>query len=202
MSPISATSGGEARVKRVDTAPLPKARSWTPLSDGGTPSVARTTTTMNEHGSMDRLSTTTLSTIAVQSGNTRMVIALLHAGGTVHLKVVELDPGIAHLGLSFKEAAELQSSHMEVMQRLRSKQSPVEDLLRQADDLIAKQHARAPVYAAMAESLGLAWRDLMQQLDQRRVLLDQNYLFQGHVKVTSCSALLKNKAVSGSGMDD
>ena len=34
----------------------------------------------------------------------------------------------------------------------------------------------------MAESLGRAWIDLTNLLDQRLVVLNQNYLFQGHLK--------------------
>ncbi len=42
---------------------------------------------------------------------------------------------------------------------------------------------RAEVYSAMAESLGLAWKDLNHLLEQRKNILDQNYLFQGHFQV-------------------
>ena len=42
---------------------------------------------------------------------------------------------------------------------------------------------RAEVYSAMAESLGLAWKDLNNLLEQRKIILDQNYLFQGHFQV-------------------
>lgn len=72
---------------------------------------------------------------------------------------------------------------MDILQKLQSKQSPVEDLLRQADTLIANQKSRAEVYTAMAESLGMAWRDLIHLLDQRKYILDQNYVFQGHYQV-------------------
>ena len=43
--------------------------------------------------------------------------------------------------------------------------------------------SRAEVYSAMAESLGLAWKDLNNLLEQRKIILDQNYLFQGHLQV-------------------
>ncbi|GFU43525.1 titin [Trichonephila clavipes] len=54
-----------------------------------------------------------------------------------------------------------------------TKQSPVEELLRQADDLISTQKPRGEVYSAMAENLGLAWKDLNAQLEQRRQILEQ-----------------------------
>ncbi len=147
---------------------------------------------MNQAGSKDlaimrhapsKPSTTTISTIAMQSGKTKVVIALLQSGTKIRLKVLEMDPGIAYLGQSFEEAAQLQSAQVEVLNKLQSKQSPVEDLLRQADELIAKQRVKPEVYAAMAESLGMAWKDLNNQLNQRKTLLDQNYLFQGHLQV-------------------
>ena len=130
--------------------------------------------------------TTTLSTIAVQSGSARIVIALLQAGHHMQLRVVEMEPEIGWLGDSFSEAAELQKAQVEVINKLQSKQSPVEELLRQADQLITNQQPRAEVYAAMAESLGLAWRDLNRILEERKLLLDRNYSFQGHYQVFDC----------------
>lgn len=94
-----------------------------------------------------------------------------------------MEPTVAYLGSSFQEAAELQAAHIDILQKLQSKQSPVEDLLRQADDLIVNQKTRANVYTAMAESLGRAWRDLTYLLDERKLILDQNYTFQGHYQV-------------------
>lgn len=61
-----------------------------------------------------------------------------------------------------------------------NKQSPVEELLRQADQLIATQKPRAEVYAAMAESLGRAWKDINFNLELRKVILDLNV--QYHTK--------------------
>eukprot|EP00094_Tigriopus_californicus_P002724 TCALIF_02628-PA protein Name:"Similar to unc-89 Muscle M-line assembly protein unc-89 (Caenorhabditis elegans)" AED:0.08 eAED:0.03 QI:0/0.71/0.12/1/1/0.87/8/85/2824 len=126
------------------------------------------------------VSTTTISTIAVQSGSTRIIIAILRAGLHITIKILDMQPGIAYIGNSFGDAAELQMAHNEVIKSLQSKQSPVEDLLRQADGMIANQKPRAEVYSAMADSLGQAWRDLNGQLEQRKTILDQNYMFQGH----------------------
>jgi len=54
----------------------------------------------------------------------------------------------------------------------------VEDLLNQADQLISTQRPRAEVYAAMAESLGMAWKELNQQLETRKALLDLAVTYQ------------------------
>ena len=123
---------------------------------------------------------------------------------SLSLQILNIEPGLAYLGLDFEEAAELQRQHIEVIQSLQSKQSPVEDLLRQADDLIACQKPKAEVYASMAESLGLAWRDLNFQLDQRKLILDQNYLFQGHLQdfMQKADSMLKicNKSINEKGI--
>ena len=134
--------------------------------------------------------TTSLSTIAVQSGSARIVIALLQAGTNLQLRVVEMKPEIGWLGETFSEAAELQRAQEEVINKLQSKQSPVEELLRQADQLITNQQPRVEVYAAMAESLGAAWRDLNRILEERKILLDRNYSFQGHFQVSCVLELL------------
>jgi hypothetical protein len=57
----------------------------------------------------------------------------------------------------------------------------VEELLKQADQLIATQRPRAEVYAAMAESLGQAWKDLNNFLEQRKVILEYNVSFHRSV---------------------
>lgn len=53
----------------------------------------------------------------------------------------------------------------------------MEELLRQADQLIATQRPRAEVYAAMAESLGRAWKDINSTLELRKHILDLNVLY-------------------------
>ncbi|KYN22091.1 hypothetical protein ALC57_05509 [Trachymyrmex cornetzi] len=127
--------------------------------------------------------TTTISTIAVQSGETRVVIALLQSGEWLKLKILELQPELTKLGASVKEAMELSNAHDQVLLRLQNKQSPVEELLRQADQLITTQRPRAEVYTAMAETLGQAWRDINQLLERRKKILDRNVLFQWYSKV-------------------
>ena len=130
---------------------------------------------------------TTISTIAVQSKDTRLIVALLQSGRqeapSVQLRVMEMEPAFAWLGNNFQEAEQLRRSHVEAIQRIQSKQLPVEELLAQADQMVADQEPRARVYSAMADSLGSAWRDLNRILEERRILLDLNYTFQEHYQV-------------------
>ncbi|KAL6255449.1 hypothetical protein P5V15_013784 [Pogonomyrmex californicus] len=100
------------------------------------------------------------------------------SGEWLKLKILELQPELTRLGASVKEATELSNAHDQVLLRLQNKQSPVKELLRQADQLIATQRSRAEVYAAMAETLGHAWRDVNQLLERRKEILDRNVLFQ------------------------
>ncbi|XP_014601997.1 PREDICTED: uncharacterized protein LOC106785786 isoform X2 [Polistes canadensis] len=100
------------------------------------------------------------------------------SGEWLRLKVLEVQPELTKLGSTVKEATELSNSHNEVLLRLQSKQSPVEELLRQADQLISTQRPRAEIYAAMAETLGQAWRDVNDLLERRKQILDSNVLFQ------------------------
>ncbi|ERL83472.1 hypothetical protein D910_00476 [Dendroctonus ponderosae] len=101
-------------------------------------------------------------------------------GDWIQLKILEITPELTTLGNTLAEALELQKAHNEVLRQLQNKQSPVEELLRQADQLIATQRPRAEVYAAMAESLGRAWRDINATLELRKLILDLNV--QYHTK--------------------
>ncbi|XP_076384943.1 uncharacterized protein LOC117223969 isoform X3 [Megalopta genalis] len=148
-------------------------------SDGPREKDSRSVVESNEDAPQQTAApTTTISTIAVQSGETRLVIALLQSGEWLRLKVLEVQPELTKLGSSVEEATEFSSAHDEVLLRLQSKQSPVEELLRQADQLISNQRPRAEVYAAMAETLGQAWHDVNELLERRKQILDCNVLFQ------------------------
>lgn len=94
------------------------------------------------------------------------------------LKVLEVQPELTRLGETLIEAVDLLTAHEEVLRQLESKQSPVEELLRQADQLIATQRPRAEVYAAMAESLGLAWKDVNSHLEDRKNILELNVTYK------------------------
>ncbi|XP_069984239.1 titin isoform X5 [Penaeus vannamei] len=105
----------------------------------------------------------------------------------LELRVVELTPGMVYLGSTLEEATQLLQAHEEVLAKLQSKQSPVEDLLNQADQLISTQRPRAEVYASMAESLGLAWKDLNAQLETRKQILDMGVAFHTRARQYSDS---------------
>lgn len=129
--------------------------------------------------------TTTISSIAVQSGNTRLVIALLQSGDVLELRIQELSPEMSDVGSNYEEALHLQQQHQQVLQKLQNKQSPVEELLSQADELIANQKPKAQVYSAMAHNLGLAWKNLNAQLEHRSIVLDTAVQYHAAAKKLS-----------------
>lgn len=65
----------------------------------------------------------------------------------------------------------------------------MEELLRQADQLISTQKPRTEVYAAMAESLALAWKDVNAHLQQRQQILQMNVAY--HQKADECKDRMK-----------
>ncbi|XP_011496100.1 PREDICTED: coiled-coil domain-containing protein 141-like [Ceratosolen solmsi marchali] len=128
--------------------------------------------------------TTAIGTIALQSGSTRLVIALLESGEYLRLKVLDVQPELTKLGISLEEAKELLNAHNEVLFRLQSKQSPVEELLKKADRIISTQKPKAEVYKAMAETLASAWKDVNELLEWRKEILERNVIF--HCRASEC----------------
>ena len=67
-------------------------------------------------------STTTISTIAIQSGASRLVIALLQSGSgpapALQLRLLEMTPEFGWLGSSASEAATLQNNQIDVIAAL------------------------------------------------------------------------------------
>ncbi|XP_069941739.1 titin-like isoform X5 [Cherax quadricarinatus] len=112
-----------------------------------------------------------------KEGEDEIIRKMRKSAEWLELRVVELTPGMVYLGANLEEATQLLHAHEDVLTKLQNKQSPVEDLLNQADQLISTQHPRAEVYASMAESLGLAWKDLNSQLETRKQILDMGVAF-------------------------
>ncbi|UYV83629.1 hypothetical protein LAZ67_23001776 [Cordylochernes scorpioides] len=90
----------------------------------------------------------------------------------LELKVQEMRPNITEVGHTLEEAIQLLNQHRQVLEKLKTKQSPVEELLRQADEMIARQQPKAELYSAMAANLGAAWSDLNSLLETRRMILE------------------------------
>ncbi|XP_025203968.1 titin isoform X3 [Melanaphis sacchari] len=101
----------------------------------------------------------------------------------LELKVLELCPELTLLGETLEEASRLQAEHERVLEKIQEKQSPVNELLKKADHLIATQNTQPEVYAAMADSLGLAWKDVNDILQKRSYLLHLNVEYHRQAEV-------------------
>ncbi|XP_074602730.1 uncharacterized protein LOC141856343 isoform X2 [Brevipalpus obovatus] len=86
-------------------------------------------------------------------------------------------PSPGDIGRSLDEAMAYQQQHEQALKKLETKQTPVEKLLSQADDIIASQKTDPIVFSAMAENLALTWKNLTIHLQQRQKTLAQSVNF-------------------------
>ncbi|OON14166.1 immunoglobulin I-set domain protein [Opisthorchis viverrini] len=85
-----------------------------------------------------------------------------------------MEPDLYDIGANADEARGLLEIHNHLCEKLVVKQDQISQLLSRADDLVTQQtsESQTQVYAAMAESLNRAWRDLLGVLTQRGHLLE------------------------------
>ncbi|VDO24419.1 unnamed protein product [Onchocerca flexuosa] len=89
-----------------------------------------------------------------------------------------MQPRMLEVGESMEETNTLLATHEDLMHRLKSKEDQVEELLARADNLVIQQkEPDVHVYEAMAESLGIAWKELNRQLLMRGFLLTETKRF-------------------------
>ncbi|KAF8795362.1 Muscle M-line assembly protein unc-89 like protein [Argiope bruennichi] len=115
--------------------------------------------------------TTTISTIAVQSGNTRIVIALLQSKEWIQLKIQEMYPAMTDIGTNLREVTDLYQQHEKVLEKLQEKQEICLRIVKFAEDLLQKgnyagEELRNRSYILLSECA-----DLLSALEQRRQLL-------------------------------
>ncbi|XP_068924656.1 coiled-coil domain-containing protein 141 [Petaurus breviceps papuanus] len=116
-------------------------------------------------------STTTVSSVAVQAGDSRIVIAILKSGKWVQLQLAESCPNLLEIGSSQDETKKLLEDHELLLAKLKALEDRVWDLLQEADKAAEENKDQHQVYEAMAETLGDAWAALVTVLERRRELL-------------------------------
>ncbi|CAF1047343.1 unnamed protein product [Adineta ricciae] len=117
--------------------------------------------------------TTTISTIAVQAGEARIVLAVLRSSDIAQVRIQQMEPDLMDVGSNLEDTIKHQTVHEELISKLKAKQDHITELLTRADDLVTQQKSYNEVYEAMARSLGEAWKELNLQLEGRRNLLNQ-----------------------------
>ncbi|XP_043361347.1 coiled-coil domain-containing protein 141 isoform X5 [Dermochelys coriacea] len=131
----------------------------------------------NESSSGEHLSTTTVSSVAVQAGDSRIVIAILKCGKWVQLQLIESIPNVLEIGSNQDETKKLLQDHELLLAKLKSLEDQVWDLLREADKSAEENKEQSHVYDAMAQTLRDAWDALIIMLEKRRALLKLTAVF-------------------------
>nr|XP_048725987.1 coiled-coil domain-containing protein 141 isoform X2 [Caretta caretta] len=131
----------------------------------------------NESSSGEPLSTTTVSSVAVQAGESRIVIAILKCGKWVQLQLTESIPNVLEIGSNQDETKKLLQDHELLLAKLKSLEDQIWDLLREADKSAEENKEQSRVYDAMAQTLGDAWDALIIMLEKRRALLKLTAVF-------------------------
>uniref|UniRef100_A0A2K6KU87 Coiled-coil domain containing 141 n=1 Tax=Rhinopithecus bieti TaxID=61621 RepID=A0A2K6KU87_RHIBE len=127
---------------------------------------------MSSQGSPSvELSTTTVSSVAVQAGDSKIVIAVIKCGKWVQLQLAESQPNLLEIGSSQDETKKLLHDHELLLAKLKALEDQVWELLQEADKTAEENKDQSQVYDAMAETLGEAWAALVSMLERRMELL-------------------------------
>ncbi|XP_062496617.1 coiled-coil domain-containing protein 141 isoform X1 [Pezoporus occidentalis] len=151
----------------------------------------------NEASSGQKLSTTTVSSVAVQAGDASIVIAVLKCGKWVKLQLAESTPNLLEIGSNQDETKKLLQDHEYLLAKLKALEDQVWDLLNEADKAAEENKEKSQVYDAMAETLGDAWDALIIMLEKRQALLELTSVFfenalEFAVKIDQVEDFLKN----------
>ncbi|XP_050974245.1 LOW QUALITY PROTEIN: coiled-coil domain-containing protein 141 [Labeo rohita] len=128
-------------------------------------------TMSNEGDAGGQPSTTTISTVAIQAGDSQIVVTVLKCGKLVHLQLTEAQPNLLEIGNNQDETKRLLEEHEQLLAKLKKNEGSVWALLEEADKTAAQKEGEELVYEAMAVSLSEAWKTLVAHLEKRRSLL-------------------------------
>ncbi|KAM8806590.1 coiled-coil domain-containing protein 141 [Eudromia elegans] len=151
----------------------------------------------NESNLEPTLSTTTVSSVAVQAGDSSIVIAVLKCGKWVNLQLAESTPNLLEIGSNQDETQKLLQDHELLLAKLKTLEDQVWNLLHEADKAAEENKEQSQVYDAMAETLGDAWDALVVMLEKRRALLELTAVFfenalEFAVKIDQVEDFLRN----------
>ncbi|XP_032879745.1 coiled-coil domain-containing protein 141 isoform X2 [Amblyraja radiata] len=125
----------------------------------------------SETDSGGRPSATTVSTVAVQTGDSRIVVAILKSGTCVELQLVESKPNLLEIGSNLDETKKLLNEHEILLVKLKAHEEGVKDLLHEADKTAEAHKDQSQLYDEMGKTLGENWTALNQLLENRKKLL-------------------------------
>ncbi|XP_023253042.1 coiled-coil domain-containing protein 141 [Seriola lalandi dorsalis] len=130
---------------------------------------------------------TTLSTIAIQAGQSQIVVSVLRSGLLVHLQLVQFHPGLCEIGLNQEENQRLIQEQQQLLEKLKRHESEVlavvengrqtEQRRKRREERMTEQkwkkkkEEEEEVYKAMGVSLSEGWSLLLRLLQRRQEVL-------------------------------
>nr|XP_057938659.1 uncharacterized protein ccdc141 isoform X2 [Doryrhamphus excisus] len=114
---------------------------------------------------------TTLSTIAVQAGQTQLVVSVLKSGSLVHLELVRVHPDLCEIGTNEEENRTLMQEHEELMKKMMNRQKEVLEASGKIRRKKKRQEEDQEVYEAMETCLNEGWCHLLHLLERRQEVL-------------------------------
>uniref|UniRef100_A0A8C8F5S8 Ig-like domain-containing protein n=1 Tax=Oncorhynchus tshawytscha TaxID=74940 RepID=A0A8C8F5S8_ONCTS len=115
--------------------------------------------------------TTTISTIAVQAGDSQIIVTVFKCEALVQLQLTEANPNLLEIGSNQDETKKLLHEHEQLLIKLKKHEAGVWALLEEADRTAEEKEDEGEVYEAMAVSLSDAWRTMISLLEKRQSLL-------------------------------
>ncbi|XP_022612889.1 coiled-coil domain-containing protein 141-like [Seriola dumerili] len=130
---------------------------------------------------------TTLSTIAIQAGQSQIVVSVLRSGSLVHLQLVQVHPGLCEIGSNQEENQRLIQEQQQLLEKLKRHESEVlavvengqqtEQRRKRREERMTEQkwkkkkEEEEEVYKAMGVSLSEGWSLLLRLLQRRQEVL-------------------------------
>ncbi|XP_036065446.1 uncharacterized protein ccdc141 isoform X2 [Oryzias melastigma] len=127
---------------------------------------------------------TTLSTVAVQAGQSQTVISVLKSGSLVHLQLVQVQPGLCEVGSNQKENETLIQEQQQLLEKLKKHENDVVSVVeKKAEEStrrnqgvteqrkIRKWEQEEGLKLAMKSSLTEGWSLLLHLLERRLEVL-------------------------------
>ncbi|XP_058509205.1 golgin subfamily B member 1-like [Solea solea] len=122
------------------------------------------------------LSFTTISTIAIQAGQSQLVVSVLQSGSLVHLQLVQVQPGLCEVGSDQEENQTLIQELQQLKDKLEKHEREVLAVVengRQTEQRRRKeeQQQETEVHKAMEASVSEGWSLLLRLLHRRQEVL-------------------------------
>ncbi|XP_028289629.1 uncharacterized protein ccdc141 isoform X2 [Parambassis ranga] len=113
----------------------------------------------------------TLSTIAIQAGQSQMVLSVLKSGSLVHLQLVQVHPGLCEVGLNQEENHTLIQELQQLLEKLKKHEFEVLSVVEKKRVRTDGGKEEEEVSKAMKASLTEGWLLLLHLLNRRQEVL-------------------------------